>query len=37
MARDGISIEHVALQDATRPLHLEHLRRLVDDGRLVAS
>ena len=27
----------VALQDATRPLHLEHLRRLVDDGVLVAS
>jgi uncharacterized protein YciI len=27
----------VALQDATRPLHLEHLRRLVDDGTLVAS
>ncbi len=27
----------VALQDATRPLHLEHLRRLVDDGALVAS
>ncbi len=26
-----------ALQDATRPLHLEHLRRLVDDGVLVAS
>lgn len=27
----------VALQDATRLLHLEHLRRLVDDGRLAAS
>lgn len=27
----------VALQDATRSAHLEHLRRLVDDGRLVAS
>lgn len=27
----------VALQDATRPAHLEHLRRLVDDGALVAS
>lgn len=27
----------MALQDATRPLHLEHLHRLVDDGRLVAS
>lgn len=27
----------VALQDATRPLHLEHLRRLVDKGALVAS
>lgn len=27
----------VALQDATRPLHLEHLRRLVDDGTLIAS
>jgi len=27
----------VALQDATRPAHLEHLHRLVDDGRLVAS
>jgi len=27
----------VALQDATRPAHLEHLRRLVDDGSLVAS
>ena len=27
----------VALQDATRPAHLAHLRRLVDDGRLVAS
>lgn len=27
----------VALQDATRPLHLEHLRRLIDDGTLVAS
>ena len=26
-----------ALQDATRPLHLEHLRRLVEDGVLVAS
>jgi uncharacterized protein YciI len=26
-----------ALQDATRPAHLEHLRRLVDDGTLVAS
>jgi uncharacterized protein YciI len=25
------------LQDATRPLHLEHLRRLVDDGALIAS
>jgi len=27
----------VVLQDATRPAHLAHLRRLVDDGRLVAS
>ena len=27
----------VALQDVTRPLHLEHLRRLVDEGTLVAS
>lgn len=27
----------MALQDATRPSHLEHLRRLVDDGALVAS
>ncbi|WHZ18855.1 MAG: hypothetical protein OJF55_001004 [Rhodanobacteraceae bacterium] len=27
----------MVLQDATRPLHLEHLHRLVDDGRLVAS
>ena len=27
----------VALQDATRPSHLAHLRRLVDAGTLVAS
>lgn len=27
----------VALQDATRPAHLAHLRRLVDAGTLVAS
>jgi len=27
----------VALQDATRPAHLAHLRRLVDDGTLIAS
>jgi uncharacterized protein YciI len=27
----------VALQDATRPAHLEHLRRLVEDGAFVAS
>ena len=27
----------VALQDAARPSHLEHLRRLVDVGVLVAS
>ena len=26
-----------ARQDATRPAHLEHLRRLVDDGTLLAS
>ncbi|MGH8073321.1 MAG: YciI family protein [Lysobacter sp.] len=26
-----------ARQDATRPAHLEHLRRLVDDGTLVAA
>lgn len=27
----------VALQDATRPAHLAHLRRLADTGTLVAS
>lgn len=27
----------VALQDATRPAHLAHLRRLVDAGTLIAS
>lgn len=26
-----------ARQDATRPAHLEHLRRLLDNGTLVAS
>lgn len=26
-----------ARQDATRPAHLEHLRRLVDDGTLLAT
>ncbi len=27
----------VALQDATRPAHLAHLRRLLDAGTLIAS